>query len=104
MWRDFVKKKNQFIGRTLTDYGDSMDRSLGCKPKSTVITDINLNPNGDDSMFFSIVGKDFTCGFDVSCGGLSCLSTKDALKFVGYNNHNFEIQHKGRNNEIKRSN
>jgi hypothetical protein len=45
--------------------------------KETIITDIELRPNGKDSAFFEIMGEKFSCGFDVKCGGVSGIHSKN---------------------------
>jgi hypothetical protein len=84
MWSQFVERKDEFIGKLLEDYDMGMEAS-------TTVTDITLEPNGEDSAYFSIHGKDFTCGFDVHYGGISGTSDKDYLVFNGYGGHTFKI-------------
>ena len=94
MWGQFVKKKKNWIGGILEDDGDSMDRRMGAKTMQTTIEDIVLRPNGKESAFFEIVGKDFSCGFDVSVGGIGSPSGRGAdnsLEFSGYGGHTFRI-------------
>ena len=93
-WNQFVQKKKEFIGGTLQDFGDSMDRRMGCGKMETAITDIKLCPNGDDSAFFEICGKDFGCGFDVKVGGI-CAGEDGWLTFSGYGGHKFRIKKPG---------
>jgi hypothetical protein len=91
MWNQFVEKQQEFIGGTLEDFGDSMDRMLGCKPMQTEITGIELQPNGTDSAFFSVNGKDFDCGFDVQHGGIAG-GEEGWLTFSGYGGHTWRIK------------
>ncbi len=58
MWGQFVQKKDKFIGGILEDH------DMGMCMKTEII-DITLEPNGKDSAFFSVEGKDFGCGGDV---------------------------------------
>ena len=88
MWSQFVERKAEWIGGILVDNGlifaDTME---------TKITDILLKPNGKDSAFFEIVGEDFSCGFDVSCGGITCNQFGEPwLTFAGYGGHVFRIK------------
>lgn len=86
MWSQFVTKKDNFIGRKLTDYdhGESF---------STEITGVTLEPNGKDSAYFLVVGKEFSCGFDVRHGGIDGSRCKDGiLAFYGYGGHVWEIE------------
>ena len=94
MWSQFVENKDKWIGGILDDSGDSIDRAIGLSENSlqTEITDIELIPNGKDSAFFQVVGKDFTCGFDVSTGGISGGEGKDWLTFSGYGGHTWRIK------------
>lgn len=93
MWQQMVDEKHKLVGAKLTDYGDSIDRKLlGVELASTIVTDVKLEPNGEDSKFFSIVGKDFTCGFDVHTGGIDGSNCKDGvMAFAGYGGHRFEV-------------
>ena len=86
-WGQFVERKEEFIGRTLEDYDMGMSAS-------TVVTDITLEENGKESAYFSIHGKDFSCGFDVRHGGISGKKTTeeaDAIVFSGYGGHKFIV-------------
>ena len=99
MWSQFIEKKEDWIGGTLLDEGDSMDQRMGLVKEGgtcTKITDITLGPNGKDSAFFSVEGEDFTCGFDVSVGGISeNQKGGNWLTFSGYGGHAWHIKKKG---------
>ena len=83
LWSQFIEGKKQFIGKTLVDKEIS--------EYSTEVVDITLEPNGETSAFFSIVGKDFSCGFDVRFGGIN--SNGDGLiSFSGYGSQEFYIK------------
>lgn len=84
LWSQFVEKKNKFIGGILED----LDMGMSQK---TEITDITLEANGEDSAFFSVEGKDFGCGFDVSVGGITA-GEKGRLTFSGYGGHTWRIK------------
>lgn len=73
LWSQFVERKAEYIGKTMEshDMGSIV---------STVVTDVELIPNGDDSAFFRFKGKDFDCGFDVKYGGIAP-SSKGWLTF-----------------------
>ena len=94
LWGQFVERKEEWIGGLLLDEGDSMDRALcGENSVATEITDITLEPNGDDSAFFSVEGKDYGCGFDVSVGGISGVQVKTGwLTLCGYGGHTWHIK------------
>jgi hypothetical protein len=64
LWSQFVDRKIEWIGGRLVneDMGQSAE---------TIITDIELVPNGDESAFFRICGQDFNFGFDVKYGGVA---------------------------------
>lgn len=66
MWESIVERKQQFIGKTLKEYDDRTDQVF-----QTTVVDITLTPNGTDSVYFKVVGKDGSCGFDVEYGGIS---------------------------------
>jgi len=94
MWGQFVERQDEWIGGILDDSGDNIDRSLKLGNARTLITGITLRPNGTDSAYFEILGKDFGCGFDVRHGGIcgSNNQEKDGwLTFSGYGGHSFRI-------------
>lgn len=70
MWQGFIDKKDGFIGKSLSQEGSS-----------TKITDVTLRPNGSDSAMFEVHGEDFSCGFDVSIGGITA-ETPGVITFV----------------------
>jgi hypothetical protein len=94
MWGQFVEKKNRFIGGVLEDHDMGM-----CE--KTEITDIRLKPNGENSAYFVVDGKDFSCGGDVSCLGIT---GGDAgwLTFSGYGNHIWRIKERRNHGEFIR--
>jgi len=101
LWNQFIDQKEKWIGGVLEDFGDSMDRAMFNLDKSdltTEITDITLVPNGTDSAFFSIEGKDFGCGFDVQYGGIPGSQEPGWLTFSGYGGHKFRIKEKEKKN------
>lgn len=92
MWEEFVKKKNNFIGGVLEDFGDMFDQMLkGEKYLETKIIDIVLKPNGNDSAYFLVMGKDFDCGFDVKYGRI-IPGEKGWVSFSGYGSHIWRIK------------
>lgn len=97
LWSQFVEKKKQWIGGVLQDFGDRMDRLLKIADKNgmtTIITDIKLEPNGEESVWFEITGEKFNCGFDVGHGGINGHQEKGWLTFSGYDSHKFRIKEK----------
>lgn len=94
LWSQFVERKKEWVGGVLEDFGDAMDAALGLSdgPVTTIITDIKLEPNGDNSAFFSVVGEDFTCGFDVGVGGIGGQQEDGWLTFSGYAGHKWRIK------------
>ena len=99
MWEQFIERQEEWIGGTLHDSGDSMDRAMfGKGGMSTKIKGIELRPNGEDSAFFSVLGEDFDCGFDVSVGGIgSGIGEEGWLTFSGYGGHTWQIKKKNEN-------
>lgn len=91
LWGQFVDRKQEFIGGTLQDSGDSMDRIVGLDSGTTVITGITLTPNGKESAAFTVHGEDFSCGFDVRYGGIVG-GTPGWLTFSGYGGHTWRIK------------
>ena len=94
LWSQFVEGKEKWIGGTLEDRGDSMDRALGLEGGGTEITDITLEPNGKDSAAFSVDGKDFSCGGDVGYLGITG-GEKGWITFSGYGGHTWRIKPRG---------
>lgn len=96
LWSQFVNDKQKWIGGELQDFGDTMDRTIfKFSGMTTKIKDITLKPNGTDSAYFSIVGEDFNCAFDVQYGGIiGVAGEKEYLTFSGYGGHEFRIKEK----------
>lgn len=86
LWQQFVDKKDRFIGGTLEDHDMGMTAS-------TTVTDVRLEPNGEDSACFEIDGEDFGCGFDVRYGGIGT-GEPGWLTFHGYGSHWFRVKTK----------
>lgn len=84
LWSQFVEGKEKFIGGTLQD----LDMGMCVE---TEITDVTLEPNGEESAFFSVEGKDFGCGFDVGCGGVTA-GEVGWITFYGYGGHTWRIK------------
>jgi len=76
MWQQFVQRQDEWIGGVLEDI--SLMRFL-----TTEITGIILRPNGDDSAWFEITGKDFSCGSDVQHLGVTA-GEKGWITLSGY--------------------
>ena len=95
-WQQFVDKKEMWIGELLQDFGDSMDRSLFpdvANGATTTIIDIDLKPNGEDSAYFEVIGKDFSCGSDVQYNGIIA-GEEGWITFSGYGGHKWRIKSK----------
>lgn len=93
MWSQFVEKKDEWIGGEMEDEGDSMDRRMfDGRIMKTEITNIELEPNGDDSAMFNVIGKDFSCGGDVGHLGIGGNQKNGWLTFSGYGGHTWRIQ------------
>ena len=93
MWGQFVEKQDKWIGGILNDGGDLFDKKLGFDPLTTKITSITLEPNGEDSAFFSVNGEKFSCGFDVRHGGISP-GEEGWITFSEYCDHTWRIKDK----------
>lgn len=97
MWGQFIEKKNEWIGGTIQDFGDSMDRRImgisGNGPLGeSKITDIELRPNGETSAFFEVKGEGgFGCGFSVDHGGITS-GEEGWITFSGYGGHKWRIK------------
>jgi hypothetical protein len=96
LWSQFVDRQAEWIGGILEDFGDSHDQRMFPDeyPAKTEIIGIELRPNGKDSAFFEIIGKDFDCGFDVHVGGIAGKEggAEHWLTFSGYGGHEFRIK------------
>lgn len=89
MWSQFVHRKDEWIGGALEDFGE-----YSATPKyRTEIVDIKLRPSGDKWAYFEVVGKDFTCGFDVQYGGVVA-GEEGYITFSGFHNHTWRIKQK----------
>ena len=88
LWSQFVERKGEFIGGFLQEFQNPDEEGNLIE---TVIIDITLNPNGDDSAFFSIIGSDFTCGSDCKYIGIKH-GEIGWLTFEGYGGHTFRIK------------
>jgi hypothetical protein len=92
MWSQFADRAAEWIGGTLEDFGDHMDRALGgATHMTTRIIGIVLEPNGTDSACFRVQGEDFDCAFDVRYGGIVGGET-GWMTFSGYGGHTWRIQ------------
>lgn len=87
LWSQFVHRKADWIGGLLEDFGE-----YSSTPKyRTTITDVKLEPNGKDSAFFEVTGKDFSCSFDVHYGGVMA-GEAGYITFSGFHNHTWRIK------------
>lgn len=91
LWRQFVEKQNMFIGGVLEDSGDTIDRAQGINSMQTKILGIKLEANGNDSAIFSVIGENFSCGFDVSVGAISDVDN-EWITFSGVLGHTWRIK------------
>lgn len=90
MWSQFVEKKKSFIGGVLQELQDSWPRVSDEESTKTVITDIRLTPNGEESAFFEVIGKDYSCGGSTSVLGITA-GENDWITFSGYGGHKWRI-------------
>jgi len=91
LWNQFVERQDEWIGGILHDGGDSLDQAMGFEPLTTTIEAIVLRPNGEDSAWFGVEGKDFSCGFDVQFGGIGA-GEEGWITFHGYGGHTWRIK------------
>lgn len=92
MWNQFVANKSKWIGGILQDLYRELYSGEGMGILETIITDVELKPNGENSAYFSVVGKDFSCGFDVKFGDISSRSDKGWITFIGFMGHEWRIK------------
>ena len=57
MWSQFIERKDEWIGGILQEMEDSWPQITDGPSKGTKITDITLEPNGEDSAYFSVEGE-----------------------------------------------
>jgi hypothetical protein len=94
LWPQFVANKHKYIGGILQDLdNDPMFVEPGSVAPETEITDIVFKPNGKDSAWFEATGKDYSCGFDVSHGGVTG-GAEGWVTFRGYGGHQWRIKAK----------
>jgi len=88
LWSQFVDHKHEYIGGILQEFQNpDEDGNL----VETEITDVILQPNGNDSAYFSVIGKDFSCGFDCQYGGI--VSGEEGwITFEGFAEHRWRIK------------
>jgi hypothetical protein len=94
LWEQFVEKQSKWIGGTLQDFGDLMDRAIGLSTPEgmkTTILGIELYANGIESAYFNVIGKDFDCGFDTESGGIT-IGEEGWITFHGYGGHSWRIK------------
>jgi hypothetical protein len=84
LWSQFVHRQKEWIGGTLQDLDERGQ-------PATKIEGIELTPNGKESAFFGVTGAGFSCGFDVTVGGV--VPGEDGwITFSGYGNHKWRIK------------
>ncbi len=91
LWSQFVEGKEEWIGGVLEEVRDSFPNLVPEGGVQAKITDIRLEPNGEDSAFFSVDGEGFGCGFDVGVGGITG-GEEGWITFCGYGGHTWRIK------------
>lgn len=92
-WQNLIDDKDtKWVGGVLEeeDGGFCVGKNSASR---TEITSITLKPNGTDSAYFTVEGKDFSCGFDVGHGGVTP-GEEGWLTFYGYGGHRWRIKPK----------
>jgi hypothetical protein len=84
IWEQIVDNKSKYIGKKL------VDTDMGIYSE-TEITDIKFEDN-PDNCYFTIVGKEFSCGFDIKYGGISEGNNDAMISFSSVFNMNFYIK------------
>lgn len=92
LWGRFIDRKEEWLGGTLEDFGDSFDRRMGYKGTIAMITNITLVPNGEEHAFFEIHTDKGGFGFSTSVGGIGGDQEEPWLTFSGYGGHKFRIK------------
>jgi hypothetical protein len=91
LWGQFVERKSEWIGGILQETSDSFPRISNDGLNGTEIIDIALNPNGDDSAFFMVYGKDYKCGGDVGHIGITH-GEEGWITISGYGGHEWRFK------------
>lgn len=89
MWADLVKQHAKWVGGTLIDHGDSMDRAIlkeGILPAVTIIKGFKLTTD-----YFEVIGEDFSCGGSRDTLGITGTHVENGLAISGYGGHRFDI-------------
>jgi hypothetical protein len=86
LWGQFIDRKNEWIGGILQEVSDSFPQLSPDECEQTEITDIVLRPNGSDSAFFEVFGKDYSCGGDVEHIGITA-GEEGWITISGYGGH-----------------
>lgn len=89
-WGQFVEQKARFIGGVLEDLDD--DPMIVNDGSTTIITDILLEPNGKDSAYFRVTGREYECGFDVSVGRIGGRGEPGWVTLTGYGGHTWRFK------------
>ena len=63
MWNSLVEQKEKFIGGIMVEHDI-------CGEFKTVIKDIRLEPNGEESAMIWVDGEEWSMSCDVKCGGI----------------------------------
>lgn len=93
MWGQFIAEKEKWIGGQMHEISDSFPRAHNGNIPSTTIMDMRLRPNGDDSAYFEVIGKSYSCGSDVRYLGIVS-GDEGWITFSGYGKHTWRIQEK----------
>ncbi|MDD4970706.1 MAG: hypothetical protein PHT07_14865 [Paludibacter sp.] len=91
MWSQFVERKDEWIGGKLQELSDSYPRVSDDESSETTITDIRLEPSGNDSAYFSVDGLDYGCGGDVHYLGVTA-GEEGWITLSGYGGHTWRIK------------
>jgi hypothetical protein len=88
LWNQFIERKKEIIGKKMMsiDMGTLME---------TIIEDVALKENGNNSAMFIVYGKDFDCGFDVHHGGITESYYKGGIGFTTRYGGSFSIDMEG---------
>lgn len=87
MWSQFVEKKAEWIGGQLKE----IDMIMG-EGEVTEITDVTLEPNGEESAFLTFHGKKYGCGYDVRYCGIGGGQTPGWLTISSTGGDRFQIR------------
>lgn len=89
LWPQFKRQEQEWIGGELQEISSGFPETG--EVAATEIVGIEWRENGNDSAWFGVEGKNYSCGFDVTVGGVTA-GEEGWLTFSGYGGHTWRIK------------